>query len=145
MPDPKEGGIVEPRGSNSGLNGVDVDRVKIAGGEEAIRFPWGSIQWLCAGQLYADAQQTFGHVQIDPGQKNPLHYHPNSDEVLFLIEGELLHSLGGRIYHLKPGMSIHIPQGVEHDARNPTDRVARMVVSYPTADRQVVMVEAGEE
>lgn len=127
------------------LNGVDVDRVKHVDDGEAIQFPWGSIQWLCSGQLFDDAQQTFGHVQIKPGQKNPLHHHPNSDEILYLMEGELLHSLGDDVYHLKPGMTIHIPQGIDHDARNPTDQVARMLVAYPTSDRRVVMSEEGEE
>lgn len=124
---------------------LDIDRAKTVDDGDAIQFPWGSIQWLCSGQLFPDAQQTFGHVQIKPGQKNPLHHHPNSDEILFLMEGELLHSLGGQIYHLKPGMTIHIPQGVDHDARNPTDQVAKMLVAYPTSDRRVVMGEEGEE
>jgi quercetin dioxygenase-like cupin family protein len=120
-------------------------RVRAVDDGQALQFEWGSIQWLCSGQLYEDAQQTFGYVQILPGRKNPLHHHPNSDEVLFLLEGELYHSLDGAIFHLTPGMSIHIPQGLDHDARNPTDQVARMLVAYPTSDRRVVMTEEGEE
>lgn len=111
----------------------------------AERFDWGSIQWLCSGQLFADAQQTCGYVQIAPGRKNPRHYHPNSDEVLFLLEGELDHSLGDAVHHLVPGMAIHIPQGVEHDAANRGDRIARMVVTYPTSDRRAIVLEAGRE
>lgn len=121
------------------------NRVIVTNDDDAMRFDWGSIQWQCSGELFDDAQQTFGFVQIKPGRKNPLHKHPNSDEVLYLLEGELIHSLGDERYHMTPGMSIHIPQGVEHDARNPTDQVARMLVAYPTSDRQVIMSEAGEE
>lgn len=124
---------------------IEVDRTHAVDDGEALQFEWGSIQWLCSGQLFADAQQTVGYVQIMPGQKNPLHHHPNSDEILFLLDGELYHSLGQATYHLTPGMAIHIPQGVDHDARNPTDRVARMLVAYPTSDRRVVMGEEGEE
>lgn len=112
---------------------------------EPHKFDWGSIQWLCSGMLFADAQQTFGFVQILPGQKNPLHLHPNSDEMLFLLEGELDHSIDDQIYHLTPGTAIHIPQGAQHDARNPGDQVARMIVTYPTADREIVMSEEGQE
>lgn len=108
-------------------------------------FPWGSIQWLCDGQMFPDAQQTFGHVQINAGAKNPKHLHPNSDEMLYLLEGELDHSLGDEMYHLTPGMSIHIPQGVEHDARNTGDVLARMIVAYPTSDRRLEMREVGQE
>src|SRR5215204_1028801 len=115
-------------------------RVSGASDGDAMQFPWGSIVWLCSGERLADAETTFGYVEIRPGMKNPKHLHPNSDEVLFLIEGELDHSLGDTVHHLTPGMAIHIPRGVEHDAVNTSDRTARMVVSYPTPDRQVVFV-----
>jgi quercetin dioxygenase-like cupin family protein len=120
-------------------------RVKDVDDGEAHQFDWGSIQWLCNGELYDDTQQTFGYVQIEPGRKNPRHHHPNSDEVLFLLEGELAHSLGDEVYQLGPGMSIHIPQGVDHDAYNGGQVTARMLVAYPTSDRRVVMREEGQE
>ncbi len=118
--------------------GIGDRRVAVATEGDAIRFSWGSITWLCSGDLQADAETTFGYVEIRPGMKNPKHLHPNSDEVLFLIEGELDHSLGDTVHHLTAGMAIHIPRGVEHDAVNTSDRMARMVVSYPTPERQVV-------
>ena len=123
-------------------------RVAGAADEEAIDFPWGRIVWLCSGERLADAETTFGYVEIRPGMKNPKHHHPNSDEVLFLIEGELDHSLGQTVHHLTAGMAIHIPRGVEHDAVNTAAETARMVVSYPTPDRQVVFSDdsmAGHE
>lgn len=121
------------------------ERVVGVAGQVAQQFAWGSIQWLCDGRRFADAQQTVGYVRIEPGRKNPLHYHPNSDEVLFLLEGEIDHRLGDEVYHLTAGMAIHIPLGVEHDAVNRGERTALMLVSYPTPDRQVVMRERGEE
>lgn len=125
---------------------VDLNsRASSAATAPAHRFSWGSIAWLCSGERLADAETTFGYVEILPGKKNAKHLHPNSDEVLYLIEGELDHSVGGEIYRLTPGMAIHIPRGVEHDAVNVSTRVARMVVSYPTPLREVVMKEAGME
>ena len=88
---------------------------------------------------------TFGYVQIAPGAKNPKHYHPNSDEVLYLLEGTLDHSLEDEIHQLRPGMAIHIPVGVKHDAINRSGQMARMVVAYSTGDRQTVMCEDGAE
>lgn len=114
-------------------------------GTDRNQFAWGSIQWLISGERLANANITFGYVEIEAGQKNPRHYHPNSDEVLYLLEGELDHSLGDAVHHLSPGMAIFIPQNVEHDARNIGQVTARMVVAYPTGDRQAVMLETGEE
>jgi quercetin dioxygenase-like cupin family protein len=87
---------------------------------------------------------TFGVVQIEPGQANPEHLHPNCDEILYLLEGELLHTLGEEEIHLRAGDTIHIPQGVRHRARNPGTVPARMVVTYNTGRRQMVRVTATE-
>ncbi len=122
-----------------------VQYTNIVDAHAANQFDWGSIQWLCSNELHAGGNLTFGYVQIEPGQKNPRHYHPNSSEVLFLVEGELDHSLGDQVFHLTPGMSIFIPQEVAHDAMNRGSVTARMVVAYPTGDRQIVMLEAGDD
>jgi quercetin dioxygenase-like cupin family protein len=127
-------------GSQSGLQYTNA-----VNGQAANQFDWGSIQWLCSNELCQGADITFGYVQIEPGKKNPRHYHPNSGEVLFLIEGELDHTIGAEVFHLAAGMSIFIPQNAEHDARNPGSQTARMVVTYPTGDRQAVMLEEGED
>jgi quercetin dioxygenase-like cupin family protein len=113
--------------------------------EQANQFDWGSIQWLVTGQQNVGGEITFGYVEIGPGQKNPRHYHPNSSEVLFLIEGELDHTIGNESFHLTAGMSIFIPKDAEHDARNNGNTTARMVVAYPTGDRQAVMLEEGKD
>ncbi|HXF62207.1 MAG TPA: cupin domain-containing protein [Caldilineaceae bacterium] len=113
--------------------------------DHANQFDWGAIQWLVSGDLMDGANITFGFVEIEPGRKNPRHYHPNSDEVLYLIEGELRHTVGENIYHLTAGTAIFIPQQAPHDAFNPGSKTARMVVAYPTGDRQMVPLEAGED
>lgn len=120
---------------------VQPDPVTSVAGQPVESFPWGAIQWLCASSIFPGAALTFGHVQIAPHAKNPRHYHPNSDEVLYLLEGALDHRVGDQVYHLEPGTLIYIPAGVEHDAFNPTGQVARMVVAYSTGDRQMVLCE----
>ncbi len=124
---------------------ANVDYTNRVNAQAASHFDWGSIQWLCSQEHHADGNLTFGFVQIEPGHKNPRHYHPNSSEVLYLIEGELHHTLDDQLFHLTPGMSIFIPQGTAHDAMNRGDVTARMVVAYPTGDRQIIMLESGND
>lgn len=131
--------------AESGAMHGQPQRVALVGAGSAERFGWGSIQWLCSGKLVPGAQMTFGYVEIEPGQKNQRHVHPSSDEVLYLIEGELDHTLGEAVYHLTPGAAIHIPVGVAHDATNTSAVVARMVVAYPTGDRQMAPSGLGGE
>jgi quercetin dioxygenase-like cupin family protein len=106
---------------------------------------WGFMQWVCSGTLFPDAELTVGYVEMKPGSGNPRHLHPNSDEVLFLIEGSLEHSLGDEVFQMTAGSSIHIPRSVPHGATNHGKEVARMVVAYPTAQREVVLLEEGQE
>jgi quercetin dioxygenase-like cupin family protein len=96
------------------------------------------IKWLFGGQMTPGAEQTLGYVVIEPGQKNPLHAHPNCEEVLYLISGELAHSLGDAVFHLKPGDSIRVPAGARHDARCTSSDPATMVVCYSVPNREIV-------
>lgn len=100
-----------------------------------------SIKWLFSGQTAPGAAQTLGYVAIEAGQKNPLHAHPNCEEVLYLISGELEHSLGEEVHRLKAGDAIRVPAGVKHDAKCVGTGPATMVVCYSVPDRQMVSYE----
>src|SRR5688500_6346854 len=99
--------------------------------------PHYRIKWLFDGQRSPGAAQTLGHVVIQPGQKNPLHAHPNCEEVLYLISGQLDHSLGDAIYRLDPGVAIRVPAGIKHDARCVSAEPAVMIVCYSVPDREM--------
>jgi len=102
---------------------------------------WGSLTWLCNGELAPGAQQTFGLAQILPGQKNPLHYHPNCEEILHVLSGECDHSIDGDTVHLTPGMTIHVPAGVRHDLVNTGTEPVVCIISFSSPDRQTVFLE----
>lgn len=104
-------------------------------------FDWGTIQWLVSGRLLPDSQLTFGFVTIAAGARNARHYHPNCDEVLFVIDGEIDHALGDEVSHLSAGSAIHIPIGIHHNAVNTGMTTAKVVVAYSTGDRQTVFVD----
>ncbi len=104
-------------------------------------FSWGAIKWLCSKQIDPGALQTFGIAYIYPGQSNPLHYHPNCEELLYVLSGECDHVLGDEVYPLKTGMMIRIPVGVKHKAINTGWAPVMMVISFSSGDRQAVMCE----
>lgn len=122
-----------------------IERVNGTDRAAAIDFGWGTIQWLVNGEQIPDSALTVGLVEIKPLTKNTRHYHPNCDEVLFLLDGELEHSVDDQRHHLQPGSAIHIPAGARHDARNLSRSVARMLVAYSSGDRQTVLCENGQE
>jgi quercetin dioxygenase-like cupin family protein len=113
--------------------------------QEALTFPWGAIKWLCNQELDPEAVQTFGLVHILPGERNPVHYHPNCDELLYVLAGECEHSLEEETVHLTAGSLIRIPAGARHNAVNRGWQPVQMVICYSSADRQTIFVEEGRE
>ena len=101
---------------------------------------WGSLQWVCNEKLMPGSAQTVGLATILPGKKNPVHYHPNCEEVLYVISGQGLQSYDGRTILLKPGMTIRIPAMVKHNMINTGTETLRTLISFSAGDRQTVFL-----
>lgn len=104
-------------------------------------FDWGTLQWLAAGRTVPGCEQTFGVSRIGPGRKNPLHYHPNCEEILYVVSGRCDHSLDGRWYPLAAGDTVVIPVGVRHNLVNTGDEDVVCIISFSSPDRQTVFLE----
>ena len=102
---------------------------------------WGTLKWVCNEKLMPGAEQTVGLATILPGKHNPVHYHPNCEEVLFVISGQGLHSYDGRTIPLKAGMTIRIPAKVKHNLVNTGTEPQRALVSFSSGDRKTVWIE----
>ena len=101
---------------------------------------WGTLQWLCNEKLMPGSAQTVGLATILPGKQNPVHFHPNCEEVLYVISGQGLHSYDGRTIALKAGMTIRIPAGVKHNLVNTGTETLRTLVSFSSGDRKTVFL-----
>ncbi|MFC1601805.1 cupin domain-containing protein [Candidatus Sumerlaeota bacterium] len=100
---------------------------------------WGSLQWLVAAANGASEQMTLGRVTFKPGQANPPHHHPNCEEILFVVQGQLEHTLPqGGTARLGPGDCIVLPTGHGHQATNVGEEEAVVIVAFSSADRQTV-------
>ena len=102
---------------------------------------WGTLQWVCNEKLMPGAAQTVGLATILPGKHNPVHYHPNCEEVLHVLSGQGLHSYDGRTIPMKAGMTIRIPAKVKHNLVNTGTETLRTLVSFSSGDRQTVFLE----
>jgi mannose-6-phosphate isomerase-like protein (cupin superfamily) len=102
---------------------------------------WGTLQWVCNERLMPGAAQTVGLATILPGKHNPVHYHPNCEEVLYVISGQGLHSYDGRTVPLKAGMTIRVPAKVKHNLVNTGTETLRTLVSFSSGDRKTVFLE----
>lgn len=115
---------------------VKSDRVRIA------RTEWGTLQWLVTGGNGSSQEMTFGRVTINPGMANPLHQHPNCEEILYVESGHIEHTLPeGGFAEMTAGDAITIPEGIWHNARNIGSDEAVLIVAFNSAWRETI----GEE
>lgn len=105
------------------------------------QFEWGTLQWLCNEKLSPGAAQTVGLCHILPGRKNPVHYHPNCEEVLHVLSGQGDHALDGETVTLRAGVTIRIPIGVRHNFANTGPESLVCLIVFSSGERQTVFLE----
>jgi len=108
---------------------------------EKLEFSWGWIRWLMTSKLDADAEMTFGIVEIFPAQANPPHVHANCEEQLYVLSGSCEHWIGNQKVVLKAGDVIRIPRGVPHKARTFDKEGMKAIIVYSSGDRQFEIVD----
>ena len=125
------------------MNKHDVIR-SVAEQENVNQMSWGHLAWLVGAAQMPEAEQTLGVVTIQPGKRNPLHSHPNCEELLYVVSGECEHKLGDEFFHLASGMVIRIPRGVNHWAKCTSAEPLVAVVSFSAPDRRTDNFEGDE-
>ena len=95
---------------------------------------WGSLMWLASDALTGSGI-TVGRVTIKPGCANPRHAHDSCEEVLYLLQGQLSHSIGDETIDLVAGDTLVVPPGVMHHAVNHGEVDAEMIVAYNNGTR----------
>jgi quercetin dioxygenase-like cupin family protein len=100
-------------------------------------FPWGRLEWYARKSLNG-ADITLGFCHIKPKMENAMHSHPNCDEVLYVVEGSIIHRLDGREIAMEKGDSLFIPQDAVHNAFNAGDSDAVLSIAFTTGDRKTL-------
>lgn len=131
----------------SQLHGKHVDHVAVIqlSKQPEESHSWGEIQWLMGNKIDPGANQTFGIVRIDAGKSNPLHLHPNCEELMYILSGTGTTKIDDKVVSLEPGDLVRIPAGVWHQATASGSGPLIAVISYSSGDRQVVVSGATHE
>jgi quercetin dioxygenase-like cupin family protein len=82
----------------------------------------GEQRWFSGGGVHvwkASAGETGGALialedSLEQGKVTPLHQHPEQDELVYVLEGELRVSIAGQEYLVGSGGTLFSPRGVPH-------------------------------
>lgn len=98
---------------------------------------WGALHWYAGGAVGNSQDMTVGKCVLKPGCENPLHQHPNCEEILHVAAGRIVHSVEGKPdVEMGEGDTIVIPPEVLHNARNVGSEDAVLLIAFSSADRQ---------
>ncbi len=100
--------------------------------------PWGELRWFTSAELKNSRTMTTGVAIIRPGQSNPVHLHPNCDEILHVVSGKILHTMNEVSVEMNAGDTVSIPQGVLHNATNIGNEDAVLSIAFSSAFREAV-------
>lgn len=111
----------------------------------------GEQMWFAGGGVFtwkataAETAEAFILLEdrMVRGKCTPMHVHPNQDESLYVLEGELLVDLEGERYRVGEGGFVLAPRGVAH-AFMVTSESARVLALQTPGTGESFYREAGE-
>lgn len=84
--------------------------------------PWGKHWWLSEPGLTDTAQLTIVRVTMRPGAGHQFHYHPELEEVIYIVDGIAEQWVDREKRRLKAGEIAFIQKGVVHAIHNPSKK-----------------------
>lgn len=103
-------------------------------------FDWGTIKWYVTPDAVPGASSTLGEVVIYPGQGHTTHVHEGADEVLYVIEGEGVQTVGDdESFPVSAGDAIWVPKGTEHSTFNVGWKPMRLIAVYTPGGEEAAL------
>ena len=99
---------------------------------------FGSVHWVSREGDPPGAEMTVGVAVFDAGKSNVEHIHPNCEEVVYVLDGAVEHTLGDQRTTLHSGDLIVVPRNVPHHLLNTSVAPARCLIVFSSPDRQFV-------
>src|SRR5689334_10794390 len=85
---------------------------------EVEQLPGKTHYWHCRPGMVADTNLMFVRAQLPPGQAHPFHFHPNLEEILYVLSGSAEQWVEKEKRVMQPGDALFLPAGVVHGTYN---------------------------
>jgi quercetin dioxygenase-like cupin family protein len=108
---------------------------------------WGQLRWLSNPPATGARTLTVIDVTLSPGKGHAFHKHPDQEEVILVVAGQVEQWLDRDKRLLGPGDSVFIPAGVVHASYNVGDTQAKLaaILGPCVGDIGYVSVEVAAE
>ena len=82
-----------------------------------------------------------GHLDVRPGSTITTHTHPDTEEAMVIVEGELEAVLGDETITVGVGDTVLAPAGVKHGFVNRSQGQAALLALFPKTEFQRVLAD----
>lgn len=89
--------------------------------------PWGTLAWFSSPDSTGTENLVVVAVRFDPHSGHNFHRHPNQEEVIYVVEGEIEQWVGTEKRTLGAGDSAFVGKNEVHASFNVSDRDARIL------------------
>lgn len=114
-------------------------RRELGTGAEPTEF--GSVHWAARAGDPDGAETSVALAIFAPGQSNAEHTHPNCEEVVYVLDGEVEHTLGAQRTTLRAGDLILVPRNVRHRLINTSKAPCRAYITFSSPAREFRVTE----
>lgn len=108
---------------------------------------WGSLGWVSRPQSTEASELTVIEVTLNPGGGHNFHKHPDQEEVIYVLAGEVEQWLEQESQVLRPGDSVFIKADIVHASFNNSSIPAKLlaILGPCVGEGGYVSVEVGDQ
>ena len=85
---------------------------------EVEQLPGKTHYWHCKPGMVNDTNLMFVRAQLPPGEAHPFHFHPEMEEILYVLSGTAEQWVEKEKRLMRPGDSLYLPAGIVHGTYN---------------------------
>jgi len=113
---------------------------------EVEQLPGKTHFWHCKPGMVADTNLMFVRAQLPPGEAHRFHFHPQMEEMLYILSGTAEQWIEEEKRVMKAGDSIYLPAGMVHGTYNKgSETLDFLAVLSPAKQPGPVTVEVGDQ
>jgi quercetin dioxygenase-like cupin family protein len=108
---------------------------------------WGSLGWMSRPASTGAKELVVIEVNLAQGHGHNFHKHPDQEEMIYVIEGQIEQWLEQTFQLLNPGDSVFIPKDIVHASFNTSANPAKLlaILAPCVTEAGYVSVEVGDQ
>jgi quercetin dioxygenase-like cupin family protein len=116
------------------------------GETEVEKLPGKTHYWYCKPGLLQDTNLMFVRAHLQPSEAHRFHYHPQMEEILYILSGSAEQWVEREKRLLVPGDSVCLPAGMVHATYNAgAEPLQFLAILSPAKSPGPMTVEVGDQ